>query len=83
MRAEVTVQPGGDLPEVCRDRLPRWAVVGLWAQAEAIAMATDLAEFVGAALGIRLVFGLSLWASAVLTALAAFGILAMQDRGFR
>jgi manganese transport protein len=58
-------------------------VLALWLQAEAIAMATDLAEFVGAAIGIRLVFGLSLWTSALLTALAAFGILALQVRGFR
>jgi manganese transport protein len=83
LSAKLGIATGRSLPEVCRDRLPRWAVLGLWAQAEAIAMATDLAEFVGAALGIRLVFGLSLWASAVLTAVAAFGILAMQVRGFR
>jgi manganese transport protein len=48
-----------------------------------VVLATDLAEFVGAALGLRLVFGLSLWASAVLTAIAAFAILALQVRGFR
>src|SRR5579859_5789663 len=83
LSAKLGIATGRSLPEVCRDRLPRWAVLGLWVQAEAIAMATDLAEFVGAALGLRLVFGLSLWASAVLTALAAFGILAMQVRGFR
>ncbi len=50
------------LPEVCRDRLPRPVVViFLWLQAELVAMATDLAEFVGAALGLNLVFGLPLW----------------------
>jgi manganese transport protein len=83
MSAKLGIATGRSLPEVCRDRLPRRAVWLLWLQAEAVAMATDLAEFVGAALGLRLVFGLSLWMSAVLTALAAFLILAMQVRGFR
>jgi len=58
-------------------------VVLLWLQAEAVAMATDLAEFVGAALGLRLVFGLSMWVSGVLTGLAAFTILGLQVWGFR
>src|SRR5712691_3242292 len=83
MSAKLGIATGRSLPEVCRDRLPRCAVLLLWLQAEAVAMATDLAEFVGAALGLRLVFGLSLWVSAVLTALTAFLILAMQVRGFR
>jgi manganese transport protein len=83
LSAKLGIATGRSLPEVCRDRLPRPAVLALWLQAEAIAMATDLAEFVGAAIGIRLVFGLSLWVSALLTALAAFGILTLQVRGFR
>jgi manganese transport protein len=83
LSAKLGIATGRSLPEMCRDRFPRPAVLGLWVQAEAVAMATDLAEFVGAALGMRLVFGLSLWVSAVLTALAAFGILALQVRGFR
>jgi manganese transport protein len=83
LSAKLGIATGRSLPEVCRAELPRWAVWGLWLQAEAVAMATDLAEFVGAAIGIRLVFGLSLWASGILTALAAFAILAMQVRGFR
>src|SRR5262249_24248447 len=66
-----------------RDRLPFRAVVLLWLQAEAIAMATDLAEFVGAALGLHLAFGLSMWASAILTGLATFTILGLQVWGFR
>jgi manganese transport protein len=55
----------------------------LWLVAEAVAMATDLAEFVGAALGLQLVFGLSMWVSAALAGCAAFLILGMQVRGFR
>ncbi|HME63843.1 MAG TPA: Nramp family divalent metal transporter [Streptosporangiaceae bacterium] len=83
MSAKLGIASGRSLPEVCRDRFPFRAVVLLWLQAEAIAMATDLAEFVGAALGLHLVFGLSLWLSAVLTGVAAFTILGMQVSGFR
>jgi manganese transport protein len=83
MSAKLGIATGRSLPEVCRDRFPFRVVVLLWLQAEAIAMATDLAEFVGAALGLHLVFGLTLWVSAVLTGVAAFTILAMQVRGFR
>jgi manganese transport protein len=83
MSAKLGIAVGRSLPEVCRDRFPFRVVVLLWLQAEAIAMATDLAEFVGAALGLHLVFGLSLWVSAVLTGVAAFMILGMQVWGFR
>ena len=83
MSAKLGIATGRSLPEVCRDRFPFRVVVLLWLQAEAVAMATDLAEFVGAALGLHLVFGLSLWPSAILTGLAAFVILGMQVWGFR
>jgi manganese transport protein len=83
MSAKLGIAAGRSLPEVCRDRFPFRVVVMLWLQAEAVAMATDLAEFVGAALGLHLVFGLSLWVSAVLTGVAAFTILGLQVWGFR
>ena len=83
LSAKLGIATGRSLPEVCRDRLPRRAVVFLWLQAEAVAMATDLAEFTGAALGLHLVFGLTMWASAVATGLATFAVLAMEVRGFR
>ena len=83
MSAKLGIATGRSLPEVCRDRFPRRVVVLLWLQAEAVAMATDLAEFVGAALGLHLVFGLSMWLSAGLTGLAAVVILGMQVAGFR
>ena len=79
MSAKLGIATGRSLPEVCRDRV----VVLLWLQAEAVAMATDVAEFVGAALGLHLVFGLTLWISAVFTGLAAFTILGLQVWGFR
>jgi len=83
MSAKLGIATGRSLPEVCRDRFGFRVVLMLWLQAEAVAMATDLAEFVGAALGLHLVFGLSLWLSAILTGLAAFIILGMQVWGFR
>jgi manganese transport protein len=83
LSAKLGIATGRSLPEVCRDRFPARVVVLLWLQAEAVAMATDLAEFVGAALGLHMVFGLSLWACAVITGLAAFTILGMQVSGFR
>jgi manganese transport protein len=83
LSAKLGIATGRSLPEVCRDRFPPWVVVLLWLQAEAVAMATDLAEFMGAALGLNLVFGLSLWVSTLLAGLMAFAILGMQVRGFR
>jgi manganese transport protein len=83
MSAKLGIATGRSLPEVCRDRFSFRVVVLLWLQAEAVAMATDVAEFVGAALGLHLVFGLTLWISAVFTGLAAFTILGLQVWGFR
>jgi manganese transport protein len=83
MSAKLGIAAGRSLPEVCRDRFPSRVVVLLWLQAEAVAMATDLAEFVGAALGLHLVFGLSMWLSAGLTGVATFTILGLQVWGFR
>jgi manganese transport protein len=83
MAAKLGIATGMSLPEVCRARLPGPLVVFLWLQAEVVAMATDLAEFTGAALGINLVFGLSIWVSALLAALATFAVLAMEVGGYR
>lgn len=83
MSAKLGIATGLNLPEVCRARFPLPARVLLWLQAEAIAMATDLAEFVGAAIGINLLFGIPLFPAALLTGAAAFAILALQERGFR
>ncbi len=83
MSAKLGIATGMSLPEVCRERFPRSASVLLWLQAEAIAMATDLAEFIGASIGLNLLFGIPLFPAALLTGAAAFGILALQSRGFR
>ena len=81
--AKVGIATGKNLAELCREHFPRPVVIGLWVQAELVAMATDLAEFVGAALGINIVFGLPLFVSGLITAVAAFGILGLQSAGFR
>jgi manganese transport protein len=84
MSAKLGIATGMNLAEVCRQKFPFKAVVGLWLQAEVIAMATDLAEFIGAAIGIHLLFpAVPLFAAGVITAFAAFGILAIQSRGYR
>jgi manganese transport protein len=74
---------GRSLPELCRERFGRRANVVLWLQAEVIAMATDLAEFVGAAVGLNLVFGMPLLPAALVTAAVAFAILGLEQRGHR
>jgi manganese transport protein len=84
MSAKLGIATGLNLAEVCREKFPRPLTIGLWIQAEVIAMATDLAEFIGAAIGIHLLFpDVPLFAAGVITAFAAFGILAIQSRGFR
>ena len=83
MSAKLGIATGMNLPEVCRERFSRRVTFLLWVQAELIAMATDIAEFVGAAIGINLLTGLPLFPAALLTGVAAFLILALQARGFR
>ena len=83
LSAKLGVATGRNLAEVCRDELPRRVTIGLWVQAELIAIATDLAEFLGAAIGLHLLVGISLLAAAGVTAVAAFLILGLQRFGFR
>ena len=83
LSAKVGIATGMSLPELCRAHLPRPATWGLWVQAELIAMATDLAEFVGAAIALNLLFDVPLFPAGLITAVVAFGILALQQRGYR
>jgi manganese transport protein len=83
LSAKLGIATGRNLPEVVRERLRPRVTVLLWLQAEAIAMATDLAEFLGAAIGFHLLLGFGLFPSAVLTGVAAFAILGLQRFGFR
>src|SRR5215211_4084016 len=83
LSAKVGVATGRSLPELCRDALPRPVTWGLWVQAEIIAIATDLAEFVGAAIALNLLFGVPPFTAGLMTAAVAFAILALQTRGYR
>jgi manganese transport protein len=83
LSAKAGVATGKDLPELCRDTFPRPVTAGLWLQAELVAMATDLAEFVGAAIGLNLLFGVPLFPAGLITAVVAFAVLALQRRGYR
>src|SRR6266567_9624390 len=83
LSAKLGIATQRNLPEVCREQFPRRVSFFLWLQAEAIAMATDLAEFLGAAIGFHLLFGIALFPAAVLTGIAAFLILGLQRFGFR
>ena len=83
LSAKTGVATGRDLPELCREHLPPAASAGLWVQAELVAMATDLAEFIGAAVGLNLVFGVPLLPAGLITAVVAFGILALEQHGYR
>src|ERR671937_699352 len=83
LSAKLGIATGRNLPEVCRERFSRRTAVGLWVQAEVIAMATDLAEFLGAALGFHLLLGISLFPAALITGVTAFAILGLQRFGFR
>ena len=62
LSAKIGIATGRNLPELCREHFPRPVTWGLWVQAELIAMATDLAEFVGAAIALNLLFGVPLFA---------------------
>ena len=75
LSAKTGIATGRNLPELCREHFPRPVSWGLWVQAELIAMATDLAEFVGAAVALNLLFGIPLLPAAGITAVVSFGIL--------
>lgn len=81
--AKVGVVTGKDLPELCRSVFRREVSVLLWIQAEVVAMATDIAEFVGAAIGLNLLVGVPLLPAGLITAVVAFVILGLQQRGHR
>ncbi len=74
---------GKSLPELCAERFPISLNAFMWLQAEVIAMACDLAEFTGAAVGLNLVFGVPLFIAGLITAAVAFGVLGLQQRGYR
>jgi manganese transport protein len=83
MSAKLGIATGKNLPEVARQQFPKPVSIGLWIQAELVVMATDLAEFIGASLGLYLLFGIPLLPAALIAAVGSFAILELQRRGFR
>ncbi|GAA5502409.1 divalent metal cation transporter MntH [Deinococcus xinjiangensis] len=83
LSAKLGIATGHNLPEVIRQKWPKPLVWFYWVQAELVAMATDLAEFIGAAIAIHLLTGLPLFWGAVVTAVMSFWILGFQRRGSR
>ena len=83
LSGKVGLATGRNLPELCREHFPRPVTRGLWVQAELVAMATDLAEVIGGAIALHLLFGLPLLTGGLITAVVAFALLALQGRGYR
>jgi manganese transport protein len=83
LSAKLGIVTGRNLAEVCREEWPRPLVLVMWIVSEIAAMATDLAEFLGGAIGLSLLFGLPLVWGMVVTAIVTYGILTFERRGFR
>src|SRR5437763_4857873 len=83
LSAKLGIVTEHNLPELVRARYPRAVAWGMWVQAEVMAMSTDIAEFLGAALGLNLLFGVPLLPAGLITAVIAFGILELQTHGYR
>ncbi len=83
LSAKLGIATGLNLAEQCREHFPKWVVIAMWVLMELVAMATDLAEFLGAALGFYLLFNIPLLAAGILTAILTFVILGLERYGFR
>lgn len=83
LSGKMGIATGRNLPELCREHFPKPVSIGLWVQAELVAMATDLAEFVGAAIALNLLFGIPLFPAGLITAVVSFAVLGLQRRGYR
>ncbi|NKQ58733.1 Nramp family divalent metal transporter [Amycolatopsis sp. K13G38] len=80
LSAKLGLVTGKSLPEALRERMPRGGRLAYWAQAEFVAMATDLAEVVGGAIALNLLFGLPLLAGGLVTGVVSMGLLLVQDK---
>ncbi len=83
LSGKIGIATGKNLAELCREHFPRPVTWGLWVQAELIAMATDLAEFIGAAIALNLLFGVPLFTAGLMTGIVAFALLGLQQLGYR
>lgn len=83
LSAKLGIATGKNLPEVAREEFPKPVSIGLWIQGELVVIATDLAEFIGAALGLYLLFGIPMLEASIIAAAGSFAILELQRRGVR
>src|SRR5215472_10062158 len=83
LSAKLGIVTGHNLAEMCRDHFPRPVVWAMWVVSEVAAMATDLAEFLGGAIGLSLLFQMPLFAGMAVTAVLTYGILMFERYGFR
>jgi manganese transport protein len=83
LSAKAGIATGRSLPELCRDNFPSPVTRSLWVQAELVAIATDLAEVLGGAIALQLLFDLPLLAGGLITATVAFALLGVQSKGAR
>lgn len=83
LSAKLGIATGRNLPELCREFFPKSVNMVLWIVSEVAAMATDLAEFLGASLALNLLFHIPMFVAAVITAIATYAILTMERFGFR
>ncbi|WP_438352004.1 Nramp family divalent metal transporter [Paenibacillus sp. FA6] len=83
LSAKLGIATGKNLPEIAHERFPKRVSIFLWIQSELVIIATDLAEFIGAALGLYLLFGIPMLPAALITAVGSFAILELQRRGYR
>jgi manganese transport protein len=83
LSAKLGIVTGKNLAELCRDHFPKSVVVAMWIVSEIAAMATDLAEFLGGAIGLSLLLGLPLLAGMIVTGIIVYGILGLERSGFR
>ena len=83
LSAKLGIASGKNLAEQCREHFPKWFVYFLWILMELVAIFTDLAEFLGAAIGFNLLLGIPLWVAGILTGITTFIVLGLERKGFR
>jgi len=83
LSAKLGIGTGKNLAEHCREQLPRPVIMGMWILMELVAIATDLAEFLGAALGFNMLLGIPLFWGGILTAIFTYLILGLERYGFK
>jgi manganese transport protein len=83
MSAKLGIATGKSLPEICRERMPKWLSYTMWVVSELAAMATDLAEFLGATLALNLLAGIPMLFATIITGVVTYLILMLEKYGFR